>query len=321
MKVFDAAGTAPLIPYVELAEALRAMLHDKRAGTAYAPARLIVPLANDGTLLVMPAADEALAITKLVTVHRGNPTFGLPSVQAEVVVMDARTGRRLCQLDGATVTAHRTAALSLLAAQMLAPRARGPLLIIGGGVQGRAHLEAFAAGLPVRQVIIASRTQLRAEALAQRAVELGLEAMVVGHADEGVPDAGWIVTATTSTTPVFTASVRPNTFVAAVGAYNHHMAELPPNLVREAAANGRLFVDSLDGAQAEAGDLIQADIDWSRVRPLEAMVTGNRDDSDIIQSNLGDRSTGPVVFKSVGHALWDLAAARLAVQHSEAGLG
>ena len=316
MKVFDASSTRELISYIELAEALRAVLRDKRAGTAHAPARLIVPLAHGGTLLVMPAADENLAITKLVTVHRGNPALGLPSVQAEVVVMDARTGRRLCQLDGATVTAHRTAALSLLAARMLAPHVQasqtpGPLLIIGGGVQGRAHLEAFAAGLPVREVFIASRSQPSAEALAQRARELGLEASIVAQADDVVAQAGWIVTATTSTTPVFTAPMRANAFVAAVGAYNHHMAELPPNLVREAAANDRLFVDSLDGAQAEAGDLIQAEIDWSRVRALEAVEAMNPD---------ADEATGPIVFKSVGHALWDLAAARLAVQHARLAL-
>jgi len=252
-----------------------------------------------------------------VTVHRGNPALGLPSVQAEVIVMDARTGRRLCQLDGATVTAHRTAALTLLAARLLAPHAHGPLLIIGGGVQGRAHLEAFAAGLPVRQVFIASRTPARAQALAHHAAELGLEATVVAHADEVVGQAGWIVAATTSTKPVFTEPVRADAFVAGVGAYNHHMAELPSTLVREAAANHRLFVDSLDGAQAEAGDLIQAGVDWNGVRPLEMMVPEKVIENEIEQSHVAAGVIGPVVFKSVGHALWDLAAARLAVQQDK----
>jgi ornithine cyclodeaminase len=75
------------------------------------------------------------------------------------------------------------------------------------------------------------------------------------------------------------------------------MAELPPELVRRS----RLFVDTLDGAQAEAGDLIQAGVDWGRVTPLEQALDMERPES------------GPVIFKSVGHALWDLAAARLAV--------
>ncbi len=178
-------------------------------------------------------------------------------------------------------------------------------------MQGHAHLEAFAAGLPLRQVFITSRTAARAEALAQHARALGLEASVVDHADAVVGEAGWIVTATTSTTPVFTNPVRSDAFVAAVGAYNHHMAELPPALVREAAAQDRLFVDSLDGAQAEAGDLIQAGIDWSGVRPLEAMLP-----ADEASATSAIQPGSPVVFKSVGHALWDLAAARLAVQQA-----
>ena len=310
MKILNAADTGAHLSYPALADALQAVLEDKRAGRAVAPPRLIVPLVNGGTLLVMPAADETIAITKLVTVHRGNPALGLPSVQAEVVVMDARTGQRLYQLDGATVTAHRTAALSLLAARTLAPHAQGPLLIIGGGVQGRAHVEAFAAGLPVRDVFIASRTAARAEALAERARAMGLNATVVTNADAVLPQAGWIVTATTSTTPVFNAAPRADAFVAAVGAYNHHMAELPPALAREAAAHARLFVDSFDGAQAEAGDLIQAEVNWGGVRPLEDMLAGPF-----------TQPTGPVVFKSVGHALWDLAAARLVVQRAGLGVG
>jgi 1-piperideine-2-carboxylate/1-pyrroline-2-carboxylate reductase [NAD(P)H] len=84
--------------------------------------------------------------------------------------------------------------------------------------------------------------------------------------------------------------------VAAVGAYRPEMAELPPQLVRRA----RLFVDALEGARAEAGDLIQAGVDWARVTPLEDAL------------NVPGDQGKPVVFKSVGHALWDLAAARLA---------
>src|SRR5207244_1175213 len=75
------------------------------------------------------------------------------------------------------------------------------------------------------------------------------------------------------------------TFVAAVGAYLPEMAELPPGLVRRS----RVFVDTLEGAQAEAGDLIMAGIDWSGVTPLEEALDAPR------------AGKGPVVFKSVGH--------------------
>jgi 1-piperideine-2-carboxylate/1-pyrroline-2-carboxylate reductase [NAD(P)H] len=302
MKTFDAEATRDLLPYPELAQALQTVLRDKQAGSAVAPPRLIVPIANNGTLLVMPAADENIAITKLVTVHRDNPTRGLPSIQAEVFVMNAHTGERLCVLDGATVTARRTAALSLLAAQWLAPVKTGPMLIVGAGVQGHTHLGAFAVGLGIQEFFIASKTLKNAQALAEVANSSGLKATVIesmAALEAVLPVVSLIATGTTSSTPVIPANVREDAFVAAIGAYNASMAELPPALVQRA----QVFVDSLDGAKHEAGDLIQANVDWSRVIALES----------VNAANAISKTTGPVVFKSVGHALWDLAAARLAV--------
>ncbi len=298
MKIYDAVATAARLPYPELAESLRQILRDREAGIAQAPPRTIVSLHGGGMLLVMPAADHQIAITKLVTVHPNNHTLNLPSIIAEVVVMDVKTGQRLCMLDGATVTARRTAALSLLAAKTLAVNTDGPLLIVGAGVQGRAHLEAFVAGLGVRHVFITSRTPAKSEALAAYARSLGVMASAIESAETVLPSASLIVTGTTSKTPVMSAAVRPDAFVAAVGAYNHHMAELPPDLVR----NANLFVDSLEGAQAEAGDLLQANVDWAQVTPLAKAL----DQPPQLQAR-------PTIFKSVGHALWDLAAARLAV--------
>lgn len=296
MKVLGAQETAELLPYQALADELRAVLVDKRSGRAMAPPRLHVSLPNDGVLLLMPATDDKLAITKLVTVHPQNAQHGLSSVQAEVLVFEAETGRRLLWLDGATVTARRTAALSLLAAQTLAPDPAGPLLIVGAGVQARAHLEAFADGLPGCEVFITSRGQARAADLTSYALSLGLDAHNVARPEEALDKVSLIVTATTSDTPVLPPAVRDDAFIAAVGAYRPHQAELPPALVHKA----QVFVDTLEGTQAGAGDLIQAQIDWDNVTPLEEAISGSRPTS------------GPVLFKSVGHALWDLAAARLA---------
>ncbi|HEY0069437.1 MAG TPA: delta(1)-pyrroline-2-carboxylate reductase family protein, partial [Chloroflexia bacterium] len=125
----------------------------------------------------------------------------------------------------------------------------------------------------------------------------GLDARAVSDPGEVLARLGLIVTATTSTRPVLPSDVPDSAFIAAVGAYTPSMAELPPGLVHRS----RLFVDTLEGAQAEAGDLIQAGVDWSQVTPLDQALDMERPES------------GPIVFKSVGHALWDLAAARLAV--------
>ncbi|MFL5735177.1 MAG: delta(1)-pyrroline-2-carboxylate reductase family protein [Chloroflexia bacterium] len=296
MELIDAERTRALLPYGELAEEIGRVLGERRAGVAYAPARVGMPLAGGGTLLLMPAADGQLGITKLVSVHPTNAGSGLTVVQAEVLAMEAGTGRRLFMLEGAVVTARRTAALSLLAARALAPVASGPLLVVGAGVQARAHLEAFVEGLAVREVYIASRNLARAEELAAHARGLGANARTVGEPGEVLERVTLVATATTSQMPVLPDGVRDDAFVAAVGAYLPDMAELPAGLVRRA----RVYVDTLQGARAEAGDLIMAGIDWAQVTQLEDALDAPRPEK------------GPVVFKSVGHALWDLAAARLA---------
>ena len=153
LSVLDAPATARALPYPALAEALSAMLARKRDGHTVAPERLVVPLTG-GVLLAMPASDGEFAVTKLVTVHAGNPQRGLPSLLGEVLLMRADTGERLLMLDGPTVTARRTAALSALAGRRLGARAGGELLVIGSGVQARAHVEAFASLLGVTKVRI-----------------------------------------------------------------------------------------------------------------------------------------------------------------------
>jgi ornithine cyclodeaminase len=299
----DHTATCALLPWLPLADEVRAVLRDKRAGLVAAPQRIHLPLAQGGVLLAMPAADPRIAITKLVTVHPRNAGRQLPSIHGEVIVMDAQTGERLMLLDGIAVTARRTAAVSLVAAQALAGNEarRGPLLIIGAGVQARAHAEAFCAWQPALDVMICSRNFDKAMALAQDLHRhCSINAQAIGALNDVLPVCSMIVTATTSATPVLVGPVRNDALIIAVGAYASTMAEVPAETVQRCA----VFVDTLEGAQAEAGDLIQAHIDWPRVIALE----------DVIVAGARGTHSHPTLFKSVGHALWDLAAARLAVR-------
>ncbi len=300
MEVLDARQTVSRLPYIELADSIHRVALARHEEGVQAPPRMALPLPEGGVLLIMPATDGETTITKLVTVHPGNAALGLPSIQGEVVVMEAATGKRLGLLDGAAVTARRTAALSLLAARTLAPRPEGPLLIVGAGTQGRAHLEAFREGLGVARVFIASRTAESAEALARHAESLEVSAEVISSPEEALDSVSLIVTATTSREPVLPDSVPDGIFIAAVGAFNPEMAELPPALI----SHSTIVVDTLDGAMEEAGDLIQAvraeAFRWEDALSLEDVLVGSH------------HPTGPVIFKSVGHALWDLAAARSA---------
>jgi 1-piperideine-2-carboxylate/1-pyrroline-2-carboxylate reductase [NAD(P)H] len=291
MRVLSPAETRAALPYPALVESLRQILLEKKAGRAFAPerARLEFP---GGLLLTMPATDPEFTCVKIITLHGENAARGLPSIQGEVLLMRTDTGERLALLDGATVTERRTAALSALAARTLAPVQRGSLLVVGSGVQARAHVEAMRETLEIQRVWISSRDPKHAAHLAR-----ALDATPLGSANSVLEEADFICTTTTATAPVIGARVKPGAFIAAVGAYRADMSEIPPELTREA----RVVVDTLEGAKTEAGDVIQAGVDWNNVESLEdALETTPRD--------------GVTLFKSVGFALWDLAAARLAYE-------
>ncbi|NDY56259.1 delta(1)-pyrroline-2-carboxylate reductase family protein [Desulfovibrio sulfodismutans] len=298
----DAAQTASALPFDRLADALAEVLILKRRGGVSAPPRLHMPLPG-GVLLVMPATDHQLLMVKRITVHSGNPGRGLPAIQGEVTVSDAATGKPLFELHGPTVTARRTAALSLLAARLLAKSPTGPLVVVGAGVQARTHALAFHEGLGVKACAVSSRTAAKAEALAQSLRQAGLDAKAVDAQELSgmLSESSLVVTATTATDPVIPDRVADDAFLAAVGSFSPRAAEIPAGLVRRS----QVYVDDLKAAQEEAGDLIRAGVDFGRITPLEDVADG--------AAQGPDSGKGPVLFKSVGHALFDLAAARLAM--------
>jgi 1-piperideine-2-carboxylate/1-pyrroline-2-carboxylate reductase [NAD(P)H] len=296
--LLDASQTAARLPFTALAMQIREVLADTRVTV---PERLVQPLAGGGSLFVMPATDGRIAITKLITFTPANAGTQRPAIQGDVVVFDVATGERRIIMDGPTVTARRTAAVSLLAAQLLAPNPSGPLLIVGAGAQGRAHLEAFAHGLAVKEVVIASRTAASAQDLAAYARTLGLRASVAADPNAALADCPLVVTCTPASGVVLSALPRDDAFIAAVGAFTPEMVELSPGLCRHCAAQGTIVLDTAD-ALHEAGDLLQAGLDLRTFPALDEIVTGEV-----------EAGGGPVLFKSCGWAGWDLAAARTAL--------
>lgn len=300
--VLSPADTAAALPWPILTREIAALLAD---ASVTVPPRLVQPLPGGASLFVMPAHDRRVAITKLISFTPANAGSGRPTIQGDVVVFDVATGVRARLLDGPTVTARRTAAVSALAATLLAPRTDGPLLIVGAGVQGRSHLEAFAECLGVKEVVIASRSSTSAEALAAHARTLGLRARVAPDANAALADCPLVVTCTPASGVVLTALPGAGHFIAAVGAFTPTMVELAPALCRHVAAQGRVVVDTAD-ALHEAGDLIQAGLDVAAFATL-AEVLAEQKTGDAV------RPAGPVLFKSCGWAGWDLAAARVAL--------
>ncbi len=304
-SVLDAEQTAALLPYAALADEIGRLLQDP---AVQVPARRVQPLPGGGTLFVMPAHDARIAITKLITFTPANAGTPRATIQGDVVVFDIATGSRILLLDGPTVTARRTAAVSLLAAQCLAPNRDGPLLIIGAGVQGRAHLEAFAAGLGLKEVRIASRSMASAEALAAHARSLGVSARVVHQADAELADCPLIATCTPASGVVLRGEPRADAFIAAVGAFTPQMVELAPELCRTLHHRGRVVLDAAD-ARHEAGDLLQAGLDTDGMETLDSVIACEA------RAKATAGTVTPVLFKNCGWAGWDLAAARLASAH------
>src|SRR6185295_13856772 len=114
MLLLDANATAARLPWDRLVPAIAEVMRARRDGRLQAPARSVLPLPDDGRWLAMPAADDRLAICKLVSVTPANRALGRATVQGLVVVADARSGEPLALLDGPTLTARRTAAVTLL---------------------------------------------------------------------------------------------------------------------------------------------------------------------------------------------------------------
>ena len=295
----DARQTAERLTWRALVDEIEALLRDDGVRI---PERIVMPTAHGAVLFVMPGCDARVAMTKLITFTPTNGGSAMPTIQGDVTVFDVASGTRRLILDGPTVTARRTAAVSALGARWLAPDTAGPMLIVGAGVQGRAHLEVFAQVLGVRRFAIASRSRASAQALVDHAQALGLQAEVALDADAALADCSLVVTCTPASGVVLRASPRADAFIAAVGAFTPQMVELAPALCRHVADHGRIVVDTRE-AEHEAGDLLQAGIDVAALPSLRDVVRAGR---------RGGR--GPVLFKSCGWAGWDLAAARLAMR-------
>lgn len=298
-NTLDAEGTARLLPWNPLVDEIEALL---RTDAVRVPERIVMPTTAGAVLFVMPATDGQVAMTKLITLTPANAGTSRPTIQGDATVFDVASGARRLILDGPTVTARRTAAVSALAARLLAANPAGPMLIVGAGVQGKAHMEAFAQVLGVRKFVIASRRAASGVALVQHAHALGLQALSTDDADSVLTDCPLVATCTPAHGVVLRAPVRPDAFIAAVGAFTPQMMEIHATLCHAFARDGRIVVDTRDAGH-EAGDLIQAGI---AIDPLPSL-------ADIVQNEARPKC-GAVLFKSCGWAGWDLAAARLAMR-------
>jgi ornithine cyclodeaminase/alanine dehydrogenase-like protein (mu-crystallin family) len=297
------------VPIRDVMDAVAVAFRDVAAGRDRSPIRSRVELPG-GDLLLMPGIREGAtgATVKLVTVMRDNPAHGLPSVQALVVWLDAATGRARALLDGAAVTALRTGAASGVATGLLARPDASTLAMLGTGAQAEWQVRAVLAARPIRRVVVHSPTPDHRQRFAERMAQATeVEVTVASSAQEALAEADVVCCATTSATPVFDAAwLRGGTHVNGIGAFRLDMMELPPQLFARASL---VAVDALPAALAEAGDLVAA---LERdLLPADAVVELGSVAADYAAARDPAAIT---VFKSVGLAIQDVAAAELATR-------
>lgn len=309
-----------LLPMDRCMEAVEQALAALSSGRAVMPQRQVMPLSDgSGVLALMPghlSEPESLGV-KVITVFPENHKKGLDSHQGLVMLFDAGDGRPLALVDAAEITAIRTAAASGVATRLLSRPESRDLVLLGSGVQARAHLTAMIQARPIDRVRVWNPLPGEAGRFAADMGPLtGLEIEALDGPKPDVSGADIICTITPARSVVLTgADLEPGMHINAVGACQPYERELDA----AAVALSRLFVDQRSAALAEAGDLLQA---------VEEGACG----LDQVAGELGELILGRVegrtsadeitLFDSMGVAVEDLASARQVMDLArEAGLG
>jgi thiomorpholine-carboxylate dehydrogenase len=287
-----------LLTYETLIPAIRQALIDFSAGLVDQPARTILRAGNaegfkNGWFAVMPVIHGDVMGVKTVTFYPGNTELDLHTHMAVIELLSRATGEPLAVMDGRVITEMRTAAVSAVALDALAPHTAGSLGILGSGVQARSHILAIRRVRPdLKDIRIWSRTAANAERLA---AETGARAVPV----EEAASADVVLTVTASPNPVLQGRcLAPHALVLAVGATGATLRELDD----EAMQSSSIVAESRSCAERESGDI---------------RLSGTKVDAEIgeiLAGSVPAPTARRIVFKSVGMAIEDLTGARIVWQ-------
>jgi ornithine cyclodeaminase len=265
-----------------------------------------VPGAPAATLLLMPAWQPGKALgIKIVSVFPGNAARSLPAVMGQYLLLDAATGAPKAFIDGTALTLRRTAAASALASRFLSRPDAAHLLMVGTGALAPHLVAAHCAVRPIRRVSIWGRNPERARATGAKLTLPGVAVAMAETLGEGVAAADIVSCATLAQAPLILGKwLRAGQHLDLVGGFTPAMREADDDAVRRAA----VYVDTRAGALKEAGDIVQP---LARGALAAAAIKG--DLFDLCRGTAPGRSDPETItlFKSVGTALEDLAAAQL----------
>jgi ornithine cyclodeaminase len=312
MKLIDDDTVARRLTLPLLIERLRAAFR----ADSHVPLRhhhtVAAPNVASGTLLLMPAwsAGGYLGI-KLVTVFPDNHRRSLPTVLASVLLLSAETGQALALVAGRVLTVRRTAAASALAASYLARADARHLVMVGTGALAPALIAAHATVRPLARVTVWGRDPAKARALADRFAGASFAVAATEDLEAAVRAADLVSCATLARDPLVRGDwLAPGAHLDLVGGFTPEMRETDDEAIRRA----RVFVDTRDGATQEAGDIVQPLASGALTR---AAIRG--DLYDLTRGTSPGRTSADQItlFKSVGTALEDLAAAQLAYESAD----
>ena len=312
IRILTSDDVKAALPMPKAIEIMKHAFGQLSAGKATVPLRSKIS-SDKGDTLLMPAylnGSQDLGI-KIVSIYKDNPSKDIPTVTAIVIVLDPQTGQPRALIEGDSLTAIRTGATGGLASELLARRNAKTVALFGAGVQARAQLQGV---ITVRSITRINLLDLSLSASQKLADEIATWEQapavdLVSNSKEAIQDADIIITATTSSKPVFDGhGLKAGTHITGVGSYTPQMREVDETTVQRA----RIVVDSREACLAEAGDLIipKATVDAELGEIINGIKPGRHSDEEI------------TFFKTVGVAVEDAAAAAAILSEAETnGLG
>ncbi len=303
------ADIRAVLPMGDLIAAMETALAAFSSGQVVQPVRPVVEMGKAALFAAMPGfvRDPAVLGAKLVAVIGANQARGLPTHRACILLIDPETGALIALMDGRLITEMRTAAVSAVSTKYMARADAAVLAILGSGVQARSHLEALALWRVFPEVRVWSPTP---EHLRRFATDSPAPVRACGSAAEAVRGADVVVLATAASAPVIEdAWVATGAHVISVGACRPTEREMDPALV----ARARVVVDSRASAFQESGDIVLG-LREGRFAPSHVVAELGEVVSGGVPGRTADSEI--TVFKSLGLAVEDLAAAHLAYQRA-----
>jgi ornithine cyclodeaminase/alanine dehydrogenase-like protein (mu-crystallin family) len=279
-----------VLSYDDLIPAIRQALMDFSAERVVQPLRTVMSIAaHGGWFAVMPAVYGGVMGAKMVTFYPKNVALQKHTHMAMIQLFQSDTGEPLAVMDGRLITEMRTAAVSAVAVDRLAQPGARVLGILGSGVQARSHVQALSGVRRFEEIRVWSRTEENARRFAD---EVGAR---VTTAEEAVSGADVVLTLTSSPVPILQGRwLKRDAVVCAVGAATPDRRELDDEAMR-----GAVVVESREAAMKEPGDILLA----------KALVSAEI--GELLNGTVLDRKGLPIVFKSVGIAIEDIATAKL----------